>query len=174
MKIYSNKGFTVVEMLVSMALVGVISALGFVNYTEQIPRYELREAGRDLTAQLRLLRQRAITEGGTRRMIFRLEDGAYFLQGAEDDQGLPTHVKFGLPEGVPLRHNGEFMDEDEEGEDATTFPGKIAGFNADGLPSSLGTLHMTNAPFRDEALAITVSRTGRVRLFNWDGNAWEQ
>ncbi len=157
-------------MMVSLALVSIISMMGFVNYTEQIPRYELREAGRDLTSQLRLLRQKAITEGTTREMEFNLEDGAYFLQGAADEQSLPTHVRFGLPEGVPLKNNGAFI-EDEE--DATTFSGQTAGFNENGLPDGVGTLHMTNAPFRDEAIAITISSSGRVKLFEWDGSEWE-
>jgi len=143
-------------MMVSLAIVSIVAGMGFVNYTDQIPRYELREAGRDLTAQLRTLRQMAITEGTTRQMDFRLEDGAYFLAGSADEQSLPTHVRFGLPDGVPLRNNGLLI-EDEE--DVTNFSDQSAGFNANGFPDGLGTLHMTNAPFRDEAIAITISST---------------
>lgn len=154
--------------MVSLALVSIIAGIAVVNYTQQIPRYELREAGRDLTAQLRLLRQTAITEGLRHEISFDVNHGTYKTENL-GEQDLPSHVKFGLPDHVPLKNGGVYASED----DATNFHDHTASFKPNGLPGSLGALHMTNAPFRNEAIAITVSSTGRVKLFEWNGSEWQ-
>ncbi len=166
----TNKGFTAIEMMVGLALVGIVATIGLVNYTRQIPRYQLREAGRDLAAQLRLLRQMAITEGGTRQISFETDDDENAYEFGDDgEQHLPSHVRFGVMEGIDENTYGETNLPD----DGISFAGQTASFQSDGLPVNAGAIYLTNAPYRNEAVAISVNLTGRVKLFKWDGDEWQ-
>jgi len=165
----TNKGFTAVEMMVALALASIIAVLGLVNYTQQIPRYELREAGRDLTSQLRLLRQTAVTQGQRRTITFDVDNRTYKFFDLPE-QTLPGHVRFGVMPGITKNTSNRRTQLPDDG---ISFAGNAASFKPNGLPSRLGAIYMTNAPFRSGAMAISVSFTGRVKLFKWDGNEWK-
>ena len=183
----SKKGYSAIEMLIVLALVSVVSTLGLVNYSKQIPHYELRDASRSIISDLRKIRQMAVTEGTSFSINFYPDDGedcddSYAGQGAycnsEDPEllsyKLPQHIQFGTLEEVdkkpkctsgctPPPLNGITF----QGDPAT------ATFNPNGTISGAGAVYLTNHPSRNEAVAITVNLTGRVKLWRWVGNEWE-
>lgn len=48
MKIIQEKGFTLIEMMVTIVVLGVVSAIAIPNFTNQIARYQLGTAAREL------------------------------------------------------------------------------------------------------------------------------
>ncbi len=170
-KANSKRGYTAVELLVVLALVSVVSLLGVVNYADKIPRYRLREASRKLASQLRILRQKAITEGKTTEIRFSPGEGTYFLPRSlriNPAVHLPRHVRFGVPDGVTKIDGSQYTSI----EDSVTFIDDFGRFNPNGS-NKKGTVYLTNAPTRNDTVAISVNFTGRVKLRKWDGNVWK-
>src|ERR687886_1322809 len=55
-------GFTLVELMVTVALIGILSSVTAVNMVRQIPRYRLTNAASQLAWTFRGLRMRAISQ----------------------------------------------------------------------------------------------------------------
>jgi type IV fimbrial biogenesis protein FimT len=55
-------GFTLVELLVTMAVIGIVSSVTAVNVVREIPRYRLTNAASQLAWTFRALRMRAISQ----------------------------------------------------------------------------------------------------------------
>jgi prepilin-type N-terminal cleavage/methylation domain-containing protein len=61
-RISSAAGFTLVELLVTMAVIGIVSSVTAVNVVREIPRYRLTNAASQLAWTFRALRMRAISQ----------------------------------------------------------------------------------------------------------------
>jgi len=61
-RVSHTAGFTLVELLVTMAIIGLVSSVPAVNMIRQIPRYRLTNAASQLTWTFRGLRMRAISQ----------------------------------------------------------------------------------------------------------------
>jgi len=188
----SKNGYSAIEMLIVLGLISILVTLGLFNYSKQIPHYELREASRAVISDLRKIRQMAVTKGIPLTLDFYPGDGqdcepSYAGKGAycetndlEEDKGeqvrykLPQHVHFGTL-GEVHKKPGCTSGCSAPPSNGITFQGDppSATFNPNGTISAMGAVFLTNAPSRNEALAITVNITGRVRLWKWVGNEWQ-
>src|SRR5207244_8457927 len=63
-------GFTLLELMVTMALIGIVSSVTTVNMVRQIPRYRLTNAASQLSWTFRGLRMRAISQRHTVKVTF--------------------------------------------------------------------------------------------------------
>ena len=55
-------GFTLVELMITMAVIGIVSSVTTVNVIREIPRYRLTNAASQLAWTFRALRMRAISQ----------------------------------------------------------------------------------------------------------------
>ncbi len=60
-KLKNNRGFTVIELMVIIAVGGILSSIGVWSLARYLPVYRLNAAGRQIVSHLRLTRQKAIT-----------------------------------------------------------------------------------------------------------------
>jgi len=175
----SKKGYTAIEMIAVLAVVGVLTSVALVNHFAQKPHTNLRENGREIVSQLRHLRQKAITTGVTTTLEFLPTQGLYSLSDDEEKSLLP-HVRFGYPVEVNKTPGDEVFSEESAPTDGVSFRDELASFQPDGTPGRQGTIYLTNAPLGgaphgsyNEGLAISVNATGRVKLYTWRGTKWE-
>lgn len=63
-KSLGNVGFTTIELLVVLAIVGILATLALPGFHDLIDRYRVRQATEDLTATIYLARTEAIKRGG--------------------------------------------------------------------------------------------------------------
>ncbi len=153
----SQKGYTLIELVTAMAVGVILTGLAVDLYSDQIPRRELKAAGQRLVGEFRLARQKAIADGTPTKIIFSPQLNQY-NHPTLGLQTLPPHVRFGTPNGLK--------------EASITFSGReIATFNPSGTISA-GHIYLINS--RQEAVAIRINFTGRVRQERWDGNAWQK
>ena len=120
----SQKGFTLVELVVVLVLVGVVVGIGAAAMGRQLPGQRLQQSARELAAQLRYTRAQAIATGqpqvftldartrewqaGTRRDGRLARDIAIVATGARNEQqrdGVAA-VRF-FPEGAAT--GGRFL-----------------------------------------------------------------
>lgn len=162
-----KEGYTAIEVMVVLALTAILAALGIANFATRIPHYNLADAGRQITSDLRMIRQRAISEGVSKSIQFTPNARSYTLSDTEV-RTLPSYIRFGVKSGVPHLPDASSMPND-----GVSFKDNLATFKPNGMISSMGTVYVTNDPTQGESTAISVNATGRVKIQRRVGDAWK-
>ena len=87
-----KRGFTLLELLVVMLIVGLLVALVPPLFSGAVPGAKLKAAVRDLAVTLRLARNQSITRDVERQVHLNLESPAYAI-GAQAPRALPAGVE---------------------------------------------------------------------------------
>lgn len=162
----SQKGYTLVETMVVLAITASLSAMGVATFSTQIAHNHLTDAGRQIISDLRLVRQRAVAEGVSGPVQFDPEGRKYILPGLEE-RALPPQVRFGLGEGVSPLPDTVLP------ADGVSFRENTITFQPNGTMRGLGgAVYLTNDSVQNETIAISVVTTGRVKIRKWNGNEW--
>ncbi len=80
MKNKKNKGFTLVELVIVMVLLGFALAVALPNFVRHRQNTNLREATEDFTAQIALYKQRAGAEDVRYRIVINQAAGEYSVE----------------------------------------------------------------------------------------------
>ena len=89
-------GFTLIELLVVLALVALIFAVALPGFGVLSEKRSLELAARELCADLRLCRQKAITSGARQSIEFRIYGNDYRVKDSADQ----STYKVKLPAGI--------------------------------------------------------------------------
>lgn len=76
-------GFSLVELMVTITLVGLLLGLSIPPLNRSLTRWQLNQAHRTLVSEIKLLRQKAIAESRQRRMWFSVGSNYYWFQDPE-------------------------------------------------------------------------------------------
>jgi prepilin-type N-terminal cleavage/methylation domain-containing protein len=82
-----RKGFTLLEIIVAIAIIGLISAIIIPNFMRRAPSYERQEAVANLNALAQLAWQNALIEDKIHKLKFNLKTGRVFLEIATGEYG---------------------------------------------------------------------------------------
>lgn len=191
----NQKGFQLVELIVSLAVMGLVLALGAPPLIRTSADLRLHLAAQDLVSVLRLTRTYAMRYSANVAVKFRTaKDGtvtfALYQDGDGDgvlnrdiDTGVDPQVKpprrmahlgrgfgFGFPPGPPPRDPGSPRQLMDRLDDPIRFnQSDLASFGPLGTATP-GTLYLTDRQSRLTAVRVT-SRTGRVRVLRYDPKA---
>ena len=142
-------GFTLLELLIALALVAALSALAVPGMGRMLAGWRLNAAARQVVMDLKLARGRAISESTTRRVRFPVPGRAY---QHERQRPSGTYTAAGpatqLPDGVSVAD--------------CTAAGSGIGFRPRGYAATFGTIRLRNDD-GDERLVV-VDIAGRMRV----------
>ena len=93
MKIRKNNGFSLIEVIIVMAILGTLLAIAAPNFSRYRDNADLKEAARDISSDLQLYKQRAIAENVRYRITFNSGANNYDVQ---KESTLGTSA-FGVP-----------------------------------------------------------------------------
>jgi prepilin-type N-terminal cleavage/methylation domain-containing protein len=142
-----DKGFTLLEMMVAIAITAIVSAIAIPNFISVAAGMKIRSASRDLCSTLRQARMNAIRMNSRWAVHFNgtanyqvIECGVDNTCGTGDDI---AKLSTPIPPGVTINQN---------------FAGNQAVFNTDGTSTS-GTTTLTNSKGTSN---VVVATTGRI------------
>jgi len=169
----NRKGFSLVELMVVVAIIGIMAAVSVFSALEVLPRYQLHSAARDFSGNLRLARKKAIQSAQNVRIVFDQARNMYSIGArAIPYQGtLASHYGGGVCFGFGSATKSAASTSSRLPASPVTFQGTIpmVTFNQRGL-SNAGSAYFTNR--RGDCCAVVVSTSGRIRMRVWTGKKW--
>ena len=183
----ARAGFTLVELLIVLAIAVLVIALGVPNLLDLLARQRLEGQARELAA----LAHRARHEAATRGVPAVVEvDGEGFrafvdLHGAT--LALPPDGLFNPQPGAPLqgtdfeigrRQLHDLLRLAGPGSAAAVDGFTVVGserkaiFDPDGSIRAIGAIRIADDRGNFLEMRVSPRATGRVALYKWDGSAW--
>ncbi len=87
MRVRNRKAFTLVELMIVVAIIGIASAVGYSQASVLLPRYRAYQAAREFASTIQLIRQHAATDGIEHRIALVSFDADY-LDFQADNAGI--------------------------------------------------------------------------------------
>lgn len=123
----NKKGFTLIEITVTLAILGIISAIAIPSYVSWLPKNRLQTSARNIYDDLNMARSRAVRTNIVAVAIFNIPNDNYTIFLDTSGNGI-------LDGGETVLSNGILAD----GVDVTgtTFSFNTLGFNNRGMPAT--------------------------------------
>src|ERR1700674_370399 len=185
----SQRGFSLMEVLVAVAIISIILGMATLNYSSILPNYKANSAMDQLLSQLRSAREKAISHRREVRVHFvgtnqRTVTEIWLLGTAPPPttvtfEGGAQYTVFASTTDIPAPYNF--------GNSAPIYFGGLSGgppimkFSTTGAFIDGGNTMLNGTVFLgipgkpSTARAISIlGATGRVREYHWDGAQWQE
>ena len=172
-KIGLKSGFTLIEVIIVIGVIGIMSAIAIPNIISWLPDYRLRSAARDIVSCLQEAKLRAVKEDATTGIEFDFTNNT--LSAWVDDGGsVPGDLIFNAPPDTDEVYYSQInmplgIDMYQNGSSDINNP---FGFNSRGFPATnIGSIFIRNN--KSNYRRILVNIPGNIRIEkSTDGSTW--
>ena len=179
---HDNKGFTIVELVIVLVVMGIMAAIVAPNLLGYLPESRLKNAARDLFSNMQLAKIGAIKNNADWAIVFNVGAGEYYVCSDDGGDGWTGTGNDTIEETVVLADYGS----------GVTY-GSVTGFSGiDGNPldngvtystvtdvvrlqprgtADTGYVYLTNSG-GTSYIGVGTTAAGVVRLRRWNGSDW--
>lgn len=158
-----NRGFSLVEMMIVIAIIGIVAAIAAPSFNKYRDNINLKEAARELSSEIALCKQRAVTENVHYKITFDTGENSYTAfrggQLASDPFVISETKNLGNISNQITICNITF----------TGAPPQII-LQPRGTSSSLGSVKLRHAAIEKNAKISITNITGKINV-SYDNNA---
>jgi len=160
----NNKGFTLTELTVTLAILGIMSTISIPSYFSWLPRHRLQTSVRHIYDDMNMARSRAVKTNTNIGIEFNTSNENYrvFIDTDQDQT---------LDEGETVISTGTL--ENDVDITGSTFTNNTYGFNSRGMSAgTTGDIHLTNSS--GLFLGVRVNAAGGLSIINStdEGTTW--
>ncbi len=158
-KLNNNAGFTLIEAMIVVVIIGIFASMAGPSFTNYIPKMKLRADAREKTNYLRQARSRAISENSQYGVYF--DDGSHEIVFFKDlvNPEMATYDEGGdslVIDPVACETNVIFNN--------NTFTNGAVVFFSNGSASSSGQIDLEDSETGDSFTIDVLASTGRIKL----------
>ncbi len=167
--ICKQKGFSLVELMVVIAVMAVLGLVAIPSLVTTYPTYKLKKSSRDLCSEMRKARSLAIKQNRDIIIEFDIAENKYSIDGRQPVE---------LEEGILYGPGSATAPADPDGSmpaDGVSFQDNSVTFNARGLvtpPTNRGNVYVYNNKGEVFAAGVTTI-AGNIVLKQWTGSSWQ-
>jgi type IV fimbrial biogenesis protein FimT len=157
-----SKGFTLIEVLIVFALIGIISAFAVPNVVTMVRSYRLKSAANELASTLQLARGTAISQNANSVLTFNTVSKSYSAFSDNGDGG--GTINDGVQNGTEPTTKTVNLQTSYYGEISFNTPsfGNTTVFNSQGMCTPSGTISLQNSV--GATIQVVVSPSGSIRV----------
>lgn len=145
-------GISMVELLMALSVIAVLASVATLSFRSSVAQAELQQAADRLIADLRLVRNQALTDQQSYTVLINTTTLNYQVTGVKGIQG-PQDISVNLA-AAPYRLTSIILDFDEVGN---------LTFDARGTPSPKGTITLYRG---SKQITITINGSGQIEQAN--------
>lgn len=144
----TNKGFTILEIIIVIAIFSIVMAIAIPNMIRQMPRYRLKGAAREIMGDLMWARMQAVSQKNEFK-VFLVNDHEYKILDDDDNDGKADSGEWTEVKDIRDRYHDVNI-----------------SFTADPIffprgSASIGTITVTNP---SGSKKVKIHLTGRVKM----------
>ena len=186
-RLRDKKGFTMIELLIVVAIIGITAAVASPYIIDWIPTMRVNSAARDLVSEMQLARMKAVSERNDYVITFDTTtheysiyddgDNDFSTAGAEASELVKTVDLDTKYKGIQFGYvAGETGTGGTAISGSVTFSSSNETFEPNGTANKMGAVYLIPTEDiagsrRDRQRAITVIQTGRIKLWKYDSGS---
>ncbi len=156
-KLRQTSGFTFIEMVITVVIIGIISALAVPTFLRTMDRVKLKSQVRDIVSDIRWARSKSIQTKVQCGVHFNTDNNTYSLFLDTDNPG--NFVYSANDSTLQTKTLSSKLDLE-----ACTFPNNCIIFRSDGTGCSTGQINCRSTSISENYNVNVLATTGRVKI----------
>lgn len=168
-------GFSLPEVLIVIAIIGILAAIAFPSFLHWLPNIRLKAAARDLYSNMQQAKIQAIKQNKDWAIVFDTTTDKYYVcSDPGTDVDWATVVGNAIEETVNLgdyKSGVTFGSGSSTPANTVTYTNNVAIFNPRGT-GKLGYVYLDHAKNTD-TIRVGTLISGVIMISRWKGSSWE-